>query len=380
MDSPVVVIERPEYQLDLTEETYDGVREFLLADVFDPTGPHQLSLTPLKGGITNVLLKGTLGDAQFLIRAYGKGTATIINRDREYATHVHLQSLGLAPKLYARFANGLIYGFIPGDSVHYTHLSNPEIMRGVAGRLAQWHAELNAASIEAHLLRLSPHQPFSRDLWTLLDKWIEVMPEGVVSAGREELRRELAWIRQAIGNAGGPTVVAHCDLLCGNIIVPKDRASELSGETCARPSPEDVEIKEEAGYTPSKLVSFIDYEYTMPAPRAFDIANHFMEWQGFDCVAELIPDPSPNNPVLRYWCYHYLSSVAYFKNTGVAPQADDIDQLISEIRAWWGMPGFYWGIWSAIQSSISEIDFDYSTYARQRLSEYFAWKRQHPRL
>jgi ethanolamine kinase len=46
------------------------------------------------------------------------------------------------------------------------------------------------------------------------------------------------------------------------------------------------------------------------------------------------------------------------------------------VITWWGMPGFYWGIWSAIQSTISEIDFDYSSYAEQRMSEYFSWKTQ----
>ena len=37
-------------------------------------------------------------------------------------------------------------------------------------------------------------------------------------------------------------------------------------------------------------------------------------------------------------------------------------------------PGLYWGIWALIQARISEIDFDYSTYAEERLGEYFAWR------
>lgn len=41
-----------------------------------------------------------------------------------------------------------------------------------------------------------------------------------------------------------------------------------------------------------------------------------------------------------------------------------------------GLPGFYWGIWALIQAQISEIDFDYATYAELRLGEYWAWKRE----
>jgi hypothetical protein len=39
-----------------------------------------------------------------------------------------------------------------------------------------------------------------------------------------------------------------------------------------------------------------------------------------------------------------------------------------------GIPGFYWGVWALIQATISQIDFDYASYAELRLGEYWAWK------
>lgn len=39
-----------------------------------------------------------------------------------------------------------------------------------------------------------------------------------------------------------------------------------------------------------------------------------------------------------------------------------------------GIPGLYWGIWALIQAQISEIDFDYASYAELRLKEYWDWK------
>ena len=34
----------------------------------------------------------------------------------------------------------------------------------------------------------------------------------------------------------------------------------------------------------------------------------------------------------------------------------------------------YWGIWALIQATISQIDFDYASYAEVRLGEYWAWR------
>lgn len=34
------------------------------------------------------------------------------------------------------------------------------------------------------------------------------------------------------------------------------------------------------------------------------------------------------------------------------------------------------GVWALIQAQISQIDFDYASYAEIRLGEYFAWRRE----
>ena len=104
------------------------------------------------------------------------------------------------------------------------------------------------------------------------------------------------------------------------------------------------------------------------------MANHFMEWQGFDCDKSKIPKPEISNEILRLWSKSYLS---YNTNTTSTNNNLDseINKLINEIYLFYGMPGFYWGIWAGIQSSISLIDFDYSNYSGNRLGEYWTWKR-----
>ena len=49
---------------------------------------------------------------------------------------------------------------------------------------------------------------------------------------------------------------------------------------------------------------------------------------------------------------------------------------MAEVDEYRGIPGLFWGVWSAVQALISEIHFDYGLYAELRLSEYWAWRAQ----
>lgn len=48
--------------------------------------------------------------------------------------------------------------------------------------------------------------------------------------------------------------------------------------------------------------------------------------------------------------------------------------MFEEVESFRGIPGLYWGIWALIQATISQIDFDYASYAEIRLGEYWAWR------
>lgn len=76
-----------------------------------------------------------------------------------------------------------------------------------------------------------------------------------------------------------------------------------------------------------------------------------------------------------------------------------LDKLFADVDRYRGIPGFYWyvilfslclhqmgikltarilsrGVWSLIQAQISQIDFDYASYAELRLGEYWAWREE----
>jgi ethanolamine kinase len=149
-------------------------------------------------------------------------------------------------------------------------------------------------------------------------------------------------------------VFAHCDLLSGNVIILNDQQKGL-GPTENRPT-----------------VSFIDYEYATPSPAAFDLANHFAEWGGFDCDYSVLPTRSQRREFVREYVRHYFELLPGSSNA--IDQESEVAKLFAEVDLYRGVPGFYWGIWAEIQAVISDIDFDYASYAETRLGEYWAWK------
>lgn len=397
----------PQYSVDIKnnlDSDYSQIKS-LLRKMFASWSPSdEIQVTQLTGGITNMLLAclHVPSNETFLMRVYGQGTNLIIDRHREFVSHLVLNSLHLAPPVHARFANGLIYGFLPGRSLKPHDLSNPALYPLIAQQLGNWHNSINAEYIEngidklrkytagikkQFLLSGSPEveaelnpklkrsKKMKRDIssiWQLIEDWILVVPANDALANifnnnlpdvvvnkdnvREVVLREFEWLKTTLNRTTkSSVVVCHCDLLSGNIVVPDTPEFQ---ENCRK-----RELLRSS--LPENPVRFIDYEYMLPAPRAFDIANHFAEWQGFDCDRSAIPEPSSKNEVMLEWCRSYLNGDASHEET---------QKLIDEIACYYGLPGFYWGIWAMIQSELSTIDFNYAEYSGFRLEEYWQWK------
>lgn len=347
-------------------------------------------------GITNTLLMAVnkrpgLSQAEveedaILLRAYGKGTDVLIDREKETRSHSLLARHGLAPSLYARFENGLLYKFIRGSVCAPADLRRPEVWRGVAQRLGEWHATLPISSISskcpapsqltptnnrasvAAMAALTPGKPVP-NVWTTMQKWIEALPASTTaqSTRRDELMTELESLTKMLGDTPGvggsnPFVFAHCDLLSGNVIIePSPSSAAQSRRSSASAGSEEPET--------AACVSFIDYEYATPAPASFDIANHFAEWGGFECDYSAMPTRKVRRAFLR----EYLYSCSAHQNRTY--QESELEELFEQVDRFRGVPGFYWGIWALVQAQISLIDFDYANYAEVRLGEYWAWKK-----
>lgn len=89
----------------------------------------------------------------------------------------------------------------------------------------------------------------------------------------------------------------------------------------------------------SGLANLTGNRYSTPCERAFDIANHFAEWGGFDCDYNLLPTKS----VRREFISVYLSSFETHRSgaSGAVSQSQ-VDDLMAEVDLFRGVPGFYW--------------------------------------
>ncbi|KAK0844656.1 hypothetical protein LTR03_007986 [Friedmanniomyces endolithicus] len=350
------------------------------------TAAGSVELVRFTDGITNTLIKATkkrpgrteseVDEEAVLIRAYGEGTAVLIDRGRELRAHNLLANIGLAPPLLAKFDNGIMYRFIRGSVCTPEDLRRPEVYRAVAKRLGQWHGCLpisaitttpclNDTSGSRHCAPKDGKQTRpSPNTWTVMQQWIDALPNDTEDerARNEMLDAELDWMATKLGDTPGldgkDYIFGHCDLLSGNVIVQNES-----------------DLKHSNGHT-GDAVSFIDYEYATPSPAAFDIANHFAEWAGFECDHGAVPTRSQRMDFLK----HYVGSFRYHSISENDTQAIDVDlrkeveQLCEQVDMFRGVPGFYWGIWALIQATISQIDFDYASYADLRLGEYWGWK------
>lgn len=392
----------PKLVIDLNENLENEYKQLkrLLMRVFPQwLEPGKLVLKQVTGGITNMLLSCEYDSTTtVLIRVYGHGTNLIIDRHREFISHMILNSIGLAPPVFARFKNGMIYGFLLGRSLKPGELSNIEIYPLIAQQLGNWHNSLDYKLIEEGVekirtLRLGARRNsfskkkkssyakkrFISNIWELIDDWIEIVPinpELIASFQqhlnievnetnlKEVVKEEFRWLQETLEKVQSPIVSCHCDLLSGNVIVPADDNNNNNVNNTKS------HLNDTHSIPPVDLnpVKFIDYEYMLPAPRAFDIANHLAEWQGFDCDRSAIPTPTIENPTILEFCKSYLDCV------GDSNDNDKIKELVNEIAMFYGLPGFYWGIWAMIQSELSNIDFDYANYGKLRLEEYWDWK------
>lgn len=389
----------PEHSINLessVQNEYHEVKD-LLTEVFLQrwVDASKINIKRVTGGITNMLLSCSYSETNeiVLMRVYGNGTNLIIDRHREFVLHLVLNSLNLAPAVHARFRNGLIYGFLPGRSLQPEELLSEQLYLSIAQQLGNWHSKVDSEVIQNGVEKLrnitlemkrktkehgknGDHnrkktkrfkKRFISNVWELIEDWINIVPitcdliasfnensniEVTEENMRDVIQKEFTWLQSVTVSVNSPLVTSHCDLLSGNVIIQDDYSFDKT--VYKFPSLDDNPVK------------FIDYEYMLPAPRAFDIANHLAEWQGFDCNKSAIPEASTSNPIMVKWVKGYLNNK---KATN-----EEVSDLIDEVSRFYGMPGFYWGVWAMIQSEISDIDFNYASYGKSRLQEYWNWK------
>ena len=81
-----------------------------------------------------------------LVRMNGSGSERFINRTDEIECLATLSKVGLCPSIYARFGNGLCYGYFPGRQLHMKEVGE-EVM---SGKIARLLARLHCVKLPQH--------------------------------------------------------------------------------------------------------------------------------------------------------------------------------------------------------------------------------------
>ncbi|KAF5667803.1 ethanolamine kinase [Fusarium heterosporum] len=337
----------------------------------EPADDGNLRIQPLAQGTTNGLFKVTNRSADaatadaVLVKVYGDGTDITIDRHKELRVHRLLADHGLSSSPLVRFANGHAYQFIHGSVCSEADMSKTEISRGVARELARWHATLSLIKLR-NAQEVLNHEP---GVWVTAKKWLDEVSKhpGRSKAEIAALHEKFQYLANHLlptDKTPEPLVLGHGDLLCANIIV--------------QTSADDI------GATDVASVRFIDYEHATYCPRAFELANHFAEWTGFECDYNLLPNTSTRRAFVR----EYLEARADLARepTHLPGTKDllsvsdyDVEKLMRQVDDYRGFPGFYWGLCALIQAETATgtIDFDYAGYAQMRFEEYDAWREVH---
>ncbi|MCB9793158.1 MAG: phosphotransferase [Alphaproteobacteria bacterium] len=295
-------------------------------------------LAVIGGGITNRLFRlRAPGRPPLLVRVYGPNTELVIDREGENRLLARLSREGFGPTYHGRFRNGRIEGYWEGfRPLEPQEMGQPGLREGIARRLAALH-------------NFPPGDPQPR-LWQTLGAWMQTARQLDFEGADRRRHAALALDRYAEAlvqlearfhrglaahpgaQAGVRAVLAHNDLLSGNILL-----HEASGE-----------------------LRFVDYEYGATSYAAFDVANHFCEYAGFDSdFARGFPDRAAREAF----------AAAYLD----APAGSDAVRAFSDVVEFFVLPDhLWWATWAVIQARYSPIDFDYLEYARLRLAG-FEW-------
>lgn len=349
-------------------------------DLVAPNEVDSLDFEMINGGITNILIKveDTSKQAKYLIRLYGPKTDEIINREREKKISSILYDKNISKKIYVFFSNGRIEEFMDGYALSREEIKNPRFQKMIAKNLKLLHdIELNDNLYKE--LQVTQKVPGTRPsfLWNTIWKYFNLLNEErkkiypfdakaniLKLIDFDMLRENILEVEKLCRSENSPIVLCHCDLLSSNIINTGGGAIEAGGTlgstaaaTAAMGPPYNAHNDAATLATPAhdgETICFIDFEYSCPMERAYDIANHFNEYAGFNCDWDLTPSKEEEYHFIK----HYLAT----------DDEESIRKLIQEIQPFYISSHINWGLWSLVQGMHSPIDFDFINYGMTRLT------------
>ncbi|XP_066580942.1 choline/ethanolamine kinase isoform X2 [Prorops nasuta] len=313
-----------------------------------------ISLKRISGGLSNWLYNVQLPQEaapmrgeprQVLLRLYGQvhGERALEGLITESVIFTLLSERRLGPKLHGVFPGGRIEEYIPARPLLTKELGDPTLSALIAEKMGQ-----------IHMMQV----PISKEptwLWDTMINWLETAedilksPKDVDSCQLDnlnaiqslELRREVNWFKSLVKQHKYPVVFCHNDMQEGNILLRENSKK-----------PELV---------------LIDFEYCSYNYRAFDLANHFVEWQYDYTEADYPFFHEMTNGPTKEQKLNFIRN--YLKTVGKEGKGEE-DRLLKEIKVFTLASHLFWGLWSIVNAKLSQIPFGYWDYAASRLRNY----------
>ncbi|XP_076244071.1 choline/ethanolamine kinase isoform X3 [Calliopsis andreniformis] len=314
-----------------------------------------ITLKRISGGLSNWLYNVQLPDGavpirgeprQVLLRLYGQvhGERALEGLITESVIFTLLSERRLGPKLHGIFPGGRIEEYIPARPLLTKELADPTLSCMIAEKMGQ-----------IHMMQV----PISKEptwLWDTMAKWLDTTTDilesiedidarhlkNVHAIRTIDLDHEVNWFRSLATQQKYPVVFCHNDMQEGNILLRQNTRK-----------PELV---------------LIDFEYCSYNYRAFDIANHFVEWQ-YDYTAAEYPffhERTGSGPTKE----QKLSFIrSYLRTVGKEGPSEE-ERIVTEIKIFSLASHLFWGLWSIVNAKLSEIPFGYWDYAVSRLRHY----------
>jgi len=336
----------------------------------------EMKVDQISGGITNLLYKVSGPAVPLLVRVYGDNTDVIIDRAKETNMLKQLSDVEFAVPFYGTFGNGRVEGYKELRPLKPEELgcrSPVDFQDLIAGQMAAMHSlKIDEPENSACLPQLFAmtemwaksameiaSKPQDRQaLYSRIDvpkmyqelQWLStILPSSRNKYGEDIIHHShLEGVAAAATRFAFASVFCHNDVLCGNILVDREAVTSCQ---------------------------LIDFEYGSYNNRAFDIANHFDEYSGFDGDwGKWHPTDDQMLHFLKAYMRHSKDGSDVFETLSESSKDEFLLVLLKWTSIFCMASHLWWGFWCIIQAHNSPIDFDFLDYGRIRFVGYFYHK------
>lgn len=278
----------------------------------------KITLKTMAGGITNSVYMLKTPTKKSIVRIYGNNTEQIIDRVSEQA---NIRKANLI-KIYASFDNGMVCSFQEGRTIDVPMMSDPLISDKLARKLALLHKSTYFENNTKNIV-------FDRIL-NFINKTNPEFEKNGKKVDIEALLHTFSILKNEITALmrNRPLALTHNDLLSGNIL--------WDGED----------------------VGFVDYEYSGYTWPEYDIANHFLEWCGFELDLTRFPSYQQQICFIKI----YLTNLY-----GKEPEQKEVEQWQTRVDKLVHLSHLFWGSWAFFQAANSSVNFPYFEYGLWRI-------------